>query len=420
MTTRDQMETASPAAGDLDVDAIRSRVRELKQVCWDCTEHAPETSPADVEDLLNRCVLEIESGVKQIVSEYSDVSGFGQEDLDAFLGQLKKELDAVQAENNKISDEVELITRSIMADSSALEGDLEGLEYSLDLIGSQGLMKENAGKVGMDYQSSLMNTDVCHKFEALDLESQIEEKKMLLKSLEYIDCQLRKDDTVEQIEDALTGLKVIEIDGSCIRLSLNTYLPKYKSYQQKIEEAVETVELNHELLIELVDGCLEIKNVEIFPNDVHIDDIVDAAKDFRQSFSELTIHQTPLEWFVRKVQERLIMSTLRRLAVKTAARSRHFLEYVDRDETIIAHMAGGIDALIKVPQGWPMLNIALKLKSLQSSDHHARNIYSSYLRKVEEAANSLDPQQRMNLSSFMDDIEKILKEKDFEFQSSKS
>ncbi|KAK2631424.1 hypothetical protein EUGRSUZ_L02926, partial [Eucalyptus grandis] len=351
MTTRDQMETASPAAGDLDVDAIRSRVRELKQVCRDCTEHAPETSPADAEDLLNRCVLEIESGVKQIVSEYSDVSGFGQEGL----GQLKKELDAVQAENNKISDEVELITRSIMADSSALEGDLEGLEYSLDLIGSQ----------------------------ALDLESQIEEKKMLLKSLEHIDCQLRKDDTVEQIEDALTGLKVIEIDGSCIRLSLNTYLPKYESYQQKIEEAVETVELNHELLIELVDGCLEIKNVEIFPNDVHIDDIVDAAKDFRQSFSELTIHQTPLEWFVRKVQERLIMSTLRRLAVKTAARSRHFLEYVDRDETIIAHMAGGIDALIKVPQGWPMLNIALKLKSLQSSDRHARNIYSSYLRKVE-------------------------------------
>ncbi|KAF8034790.1 hypothetical protein BT93_C0954 [Corymbia citriodora subsp. variegata] len=408
------------SAGDLDVDEIRSRVRELKQICRDCTEHAPDTSPTDVEDLLNRCVMEIESGVKQIVSEYSDVSGLGQEDLDAFLGQLKKQLDAVEAENNEISDEVEAITRSIMTDSSALESDLEGMEYSLDLISLQGLIKEKAENVGMDYQSSLMNADVCHKFEALDLQSQIEEKNMLLKSLEHIDCQLRKDDAVEQIEDTLTGLKVIEIDGSCIRLSLTTYLPQYESYQQKIEEAIETVELNHELLIELVDGCLELKNVEIFPNDVHIDDIVDAAKDFRQSFSELTIHQTPLEWFVRKVQERVIMSTLRRFAVKTAARSRHSLEYVDRDEAIIAHMVGGIDALIKVPQGWPVLNIALKLKSLQSSARHARNISPRNLRKVEEAANSLDPQRRLNLSSFMDDIEKILKEKDSEFQSSKS
>lgn len=26
-------------------------------------------------------------------------------------------------------------------------------------------MKENAENVGVDYQSSLMNTDVCHKFE---------------------------------------------------------------------------------------------------------------------------------------------------------------------------------------------------------------------------------------------------------------
>ncbi|XP_030534059.1 uncharacterized protein LOC115743430 isoform X2 [Rhodamnia argentea] len=411
MATRDQMEAAS-STGDLDVDAIRSRARELKQICGNCTEHATDLSPADLEDLLNRCVLEFESGVKQIVSGYSDVNGLGQEDLNAFLGQLKEERDAVQAENNKISDEVEVITRSIMADSIALESDLEGLEYSLDLIRSQGLIK---GKAGMDSQSSLLNADVCHKFEALDLQSQIEEKKMLLKSLEHIDCQLRKDDTVEQIEDALTGLKVIEIDGSCIRLSLNTYLPKYESYQQKMEEAIETVELNHELLIELVDGCLELKNVEIFPNDVHIDDIVDAAKAFRQSFSELTIHQTPLEWFVRKVQERVILSTLRRFAVKTAARSRHSLEYIDRDETIIAHMIGGIDALIKVPQGWPVLNIALKLKSLQSSDRHVRNISSSYLRKVEEAANSLDPQRRQNLSSFVDDIEKILK--DFEFQS---
>ncbi|KAI6681191.1 hypothetical protein NL676_035072 [Syzygium grande] len=41
----------------------------------------PDLSPADLEDLLSRCILEIESGVKQIVSEYSDVNGLGREDL---------------------------------------------------------------------------------------------------------------------------------------------------------------------------------------------------------------------------------------------------------------------------------------------------------------------------------------------------
>ncbi|GJV75864.1 signal peptide peptidase-like protein 4 [Tanacetum coccineum] len=37
------------------------------------------------------------------------------------------------------------------------------------------------------------------------------------------------------------------------------------------------------------------------------------------------------------------------------------IEYKDRDEMIVAHMVDGVDAFIKIPQGWPIANFALKV-----------------------------------------------------------
>lgn len=56
---------------------------------------------------------------------------------------------------------------------------------------------------------------------------------------------------------------------------------------------------------------------------------------------------------------------------------------MDRDEIIVAHMVGGVDAFIKVCQGWPVSNNALKLKSLKSSDQQSKGISLSFLCKVE-------------------------------------
>ncbi|KAL2249387.1 UNVERIFIED_CONTAM: hypothetical protein Sindi_2412400, partial [Sesamum indicum] len=71
-------------------------------------------------------------------------------------------------------------------------------------------------------------------------------------------------EAVEKIEDALTGVKVIEIDGNNIRLSLKTYIPYLESVlrQQDIESVIEPLEMNHELIVETMDGTWELKDVE--------------------------------------------------------------------------------------------------------------------------------------------------------------
>lgn len=71
---------------------------------------------------------------------------------------------------------------------------------------------------------------------------------------------------IEQIEDALSDLKVIEFDGTCIKLSLRTYIPKLEDLlcEQKIGEGTtEPSDVNHEFLIEVINGTMELKNVEV-------------------------------------------------------------------------------------------------------------------------------------------------------------
>ncbi|ESR34183.1 hypothetical protein CICLE_v10005758mg [Citrus x clementina] len=169
---------------------------------------------------------------------------------------------------------------------------------------------------------------------------------------------------------------------------MQTYIPTLEesSFQHKIEDVIEPSEVNHELLIEVIDGTMEIKNVEMFPNDVHISDLVDAAKSFRQSGTQLDSLETSssLQWFIRNVQDRIILSTLRRFVVKTANKSRHLFEYFEGDEMIVAHLVGGVDAFIKPSQGWPLSNSPLKLISLKSSDHHSKGISLSFFCKVEQ------------------------------------
>lgn len=72
-------------------------------------------------------------------------------------------------------------------------------------------------------------------------------------------------DTIEQIEDSLSSIKVTEFDKNFIRLSLKTFFPKVKGSNQNFEDAFENErsQLNHELLIEVMDGYLEPAKVEV-------------------------------------------------------------------------------------------------------------------------------------------------------------
>ncbi|CAL5371969.1 unnamed protein product [Camellia sinensis] len=58
-------------------------------------------------------------------------------------------------------------------------------------------------------------------------------------------------------------------------------------------------------------------------------------------------------------------------------------EYLDRVEIIVAHMVGGVDASLKMSQGWPVSNHALKLISLKHSSQYSKEISPSFLCKVE-------------------------------------
>ncbi|KAL9408757.1 hypothetical protein AB3S75_047190 [Citrus x aurantiifolia] len=416
--------TATPSS-PLDLHSLRSEVKEMMEIHRSGIEDEPNTVSSDSENLLKEYAHDFESKVKEIITEYADVSFLGIEDLDAYLEHLKEELKTVEAESSKISNEIETLTRTQVEDSDRLESDLEELNCALDLIVSENAKEDRQAVCparGEDQvcpthtedQSDLIKIHEDHRFEILELESQIEKNKIILNSLQDLDFVLKRFDAVEQIEDSLTGLKVIDFDGKCFRLSMQTYIPTLEesSFRHKIEDVIEPSEVNHELLIEVIDGTMEIKNVEMFPNDVHISDLVDAAKSFRQSGTQLDSLETSssLQWFIRNVQDRIILSTLRRFVVKTANKSRHFFEYFERDEMIVAHLVGGVDAFIKPSQGWPLSNSPLKVISLKNSDHHSKGISLSFFCNVEEAANSLDVHIRQNLSSFVDGVEKILLE----------
>ncbi|CAL5395999.1 unnamed protein product [Camellia sinensis] len=58
-------------------------------------------------------------------------------------------------------------------------------------------------------------------------------------------------------------------------------------------------------------------------------------------------------------------------------------EYLDRVEIIVAHMVGGVDVSLKMSQGWPVSNHALKLISLKHSSQYSKEISPSFLCKVE-------------------------------------
>ncbi|KAK8677067.1 hypothetical protein V6N13_142623 [Hibiscus sabdariffa] len=334
--------------------------------------------------------------------------------IDKYLASLKEELNQVEVESAKISNEIEDLSRNHIEESNILEGNLEGLKCALDSIASQARVEENPcfkSSMNDEHQSYLKDANEEQKFEILELESQIEENNLILKSLQDLDSTFKRLDALEQIEDALTGLKVIGFDGNCIRLSLQTYIPKVEGalWQTMIEDIDEPSEMNHELLLEIMDdGTMEIKNIEMFPNDVYVGDILDAAKSFRQLSCNLVAPEpwSSLEWLVGKVQDRIILSTLRRFIVKSTNKSRHSFEYIEKDETIAAHLVGGIDAFIKVSQGWPLSESPLKLLSVKSSDHHSRGVSLNLLCKVQEMANSLDMNIRQNLSAFVDAIEK--------------
>ncbi|XP_024986393.1 uncharacterized protein LOC112521646 isoform X1 [Cynara cardunculus var. scolymus] len=412
---RRRVETMADEA-PLDLEALQSRIKKLAEIRSNGHDDADLMS-TDEDDLLRDCVFQLEGKMNEIIEEYSDVSSLPAEDFDTYLENLKRELSSVEAENAKLSGEVGNLMKGYLEDSIRLQCNIEGLTSSLEFIQSQGLVTKSADARTecsslAEHQLESKGVHGGCKFELLELNSQIEKKEGILKSLEDLDYTLKRCEGLLKVEDTLTGLEVIGYEGNRISLSLRTHIPE-----------IEMLEQNHELAIELLDDTLELKNAEIFPNDVYIGEIIDSAKSFTHQFSLLPMpeNKSSLEWFVRRVQDRIVLSTLRKYLVKDASKSRHSIEYIDRDEMVLAHMVDGVDAFIKMPQGWPMASSALKLQSLKGSSQSSKEVTFSFLCKVEEMVNSLDEQVCQNLSTFIDAVKEILEQRmRVELQSSNS
>ncbi|MCD7464554.1 hypothetical protein HAX54_052980 [Datura stramonium] len=395
-----------------DVDSLRRKIEELRDIQRSVED--PEEFVLELKKSLEDCTLQFESKVEHILCDASEISFSSDQDLDEFWKYLKNELSTEEAKNAKIADEIEGLSRGYVEGYSKLVNEIEGLSCPLELIESLGLEQ---GRVLANFACSTPGEDkgnlssAENNFKILELGNQLEKSKLNLKTLEDLESTFNRFEAIGKIEDAISGLKIVEFEGNHIRLSLRTFIPNLESllHNQTIDVA-EPPEQNHELLIELMDGTLELKHVEIFPNDVSISEITDTAKSFRQVYFPVGVleNRFSLELFVQRVQDRIVLCTLRRFLVKSANSARHSFDYVDREETIVAHMVGGIDAFIKPPQGWPLTSSGLTLISLKSSSQYSQEISLTLLCKVAEVANSLDANSRQTISGFTDRVEEIL------------
>ncbi|KAL2598565.1 hypothetical protein AAZV13_11G232800 [Glycine max] len=368
---------------------LRSRIAEIQKLC-----------NANDDELDNdSALLHFKTALQQIDSDFSSM-----EIQDAYLHHLKEELNNLHLETAQVTNQIHLLSKTHNDDCILLEAKLGEIDCSLDYNVTS---KKNTAE-GIDspmLADDCLNLTVANldkNLEQFELDNKIDEMKSVLNSLQNLQFTVKWFEVVEQIEDAFTGLKVLAFDENCIRLSLKTYMPTFEgiSYLPRIEATVDAAELNYELLIEVFEGTMRLKNVQVFPNDIYVNDIVDTAK---------LVSKSSLQWFIQKVQDRIILSTLRHLVVKDANKSRYSLEYLDKDKTIVAHMAGGIDAYIKLSHGWPIFGSPLKLICIKGSDDLKRTSLSFHC-KVEKLANSLDTHIRQNISSFVDAVEKVLME----------
>ncbi|GLT52353.1 hypothetical protein SLA2020_257010 [Shorea laevis] len=236
-----------------------SRIKELSGIQTCANEDLPITVPLESDDLLKDCAVRLESRVQQIIDEYSDVGFLTIEDLDAYVERLKEELKKVEAENAKIS----------------------GSEET---------------KGNLDLASSSIQEDQLHTANILELDSQIEKNKMILKPLQDLDVTFKRFDTIEQIEDAFTGLKVFEFNENCIKLSLKTYMPKseHSRCQQHFENIAEPSEMDHEVQDRIILSTLRrtvAKSASKLRFSFEVNTCQELGSSFKGNFLELTLQE---------------------------------------------------------------------------------------------------------------------------------
>ncbi|XP_047067046.1 uncharacterized protein LOC124675031 [Lolium rigidum] len=385
----------------LDAAAIRSRFEQLSAL-WEGDEEEP-VDVAAKQDAVLGLLSECEVDMQALDVWDSSAAALGSDGL-AYIEWLRKEVSLAEEENRKLSAEISDIGETVFKDTILLDADIESLESSLDKIDSEGLKHSEASP---DSGLNQTNVEKDYIYEALELDYEIEKSEMDLELLQIQSTLMQRDEEMCQIQSVFSVPKEIlsECKGNSLRVFLKAPIltPECVNFGQKLDYVVDSFVSDHELLIEFDEGSMELKKVQIFPADVCVDILIEKLKSSRE-----VISVPSLGWLIRQCQQQIIINILRRSLVNDANSSRHSFEYLDKDETIVAHLAGGIDAFFKISAAWPLSSYGLKLISIRSSGTQPTNITLNLLCKTKELANGLEIQTRRNLVRFVDAVEEIL------------
>ncbi|CAN6462807.1 unnamed protein product [Victoria cruziana] len=408
---------STPEVSDIskasDFPAFRGRVEALVRLCADLRNFYGQSNE-ESKKFLDEYITDLKRRSEDIESESFVQYLSGIEDIGAYLDHKREELEKIRTANFSLSDEISCLTKGFDEEFLQFQNGLayfdslsEDRNSSVPTQVSSGNLLERLNK-----QESLSMQENCH-FEVLALEGLIEKRKVELDCIEDLKSMFKRVEAISQVEEVLCHAKVIEFKDNCIWISLKTFLPTTRSpkYQFYLEKMIGPSVVHHEMLIK-ISGTREVVDVEIFPNDVPIDDIANEIKSARTDVScplSFLKIRSKLEWVVRKVQQRIHICNLRQLILKDANRSRHKFEY-SVDGAITTRLAGGIEASIMVPESWPMSDSALRLLSLKNLNFHSKDVSVRSLHKLKELANSLDTDRRYNLLNFVEAIEEILEE----------
>ncbi|BAF14507.1 uncharacterized protein [Oryza sativa Japonica Group] len=400
-------ETLAEDAADapLDAAAIRSRLERL--ALSRRGEEEVASAAAAAADAVRRLpsVEDVEPLQGLEFDAWASSAAPMESDFDAFMEWLSKEVSLAEEENRKLSVEISSVAETTLKDSIQLDADIAELESSLKKIDSQGLKHLEAShiaelSVSTDSCRDQIKFDKDYKYEVLELNQQLEKYENDLKLLE----NQKSAEAMWELESMLSEANVLDFKDNCLRVFLKEAVltPECLMYGKESDCSVNSFVSDHELLIEVGEN-MEPKKVQIFPDDTCVDILLDKLKASRE-----TISTTSLGWIIRQFQHHIIINTLRRSLVKDANNSRHSFEYIDKDGTILAHLAGGIDAFIKISADWPLSSCGLKLISIHSSRAQSADISLALLSKTKELANGLELQTRRHLVKFVDAIEDIL------------
>ncbi|KAF0892715.1 hypothetical protein E2562_017686 [Oryza meyeriana var. granulata] len=402
--------TAADDDAPLDAGAIRSRLERLALLRrWEEDAEEEVASVAAEEDVVRRlrsedqCLQEVDAWVSSAPAMESD--GF-----DAFMEWLRKEVSLVEEENHKLPTEICSIADKTVKDMIQLDADIAALESSLKKIDSESLKHLEASHtaelpVATDSCRDQTNFDKDYKYEVLERDHQLEKNENYLKLLENQNNSIQRAEAMWELESMLSEAKVLDFKDNCLSVFLKAPVLTHEClmYGQELDCSVNSFVSDHELLIEVDEESMEPKKVQIFPDDTCVDILIDKLKASRDIIST-----TPLGWLIRQFQHHIIINSLRHSLVNDASNARRSFEYFDKDGTIVAHLACGIDAFFKISADWPLSSYGLKLISVQNSGAQSTDITLSLICKTKELANGLELQTRRHLVKFVDAVEDIL------------